>query len=390
MSKPQIELSEASKQGNPRAIAALMNRSLQPKGITVKAFMQKDRLNIVLESVEVPPQAALVSFTRKGLNSLGITTIKTVRVHGKQQGTDSPCWMEEFSLSSYVEPVDAIVISSTTTAHLTQPTQKAKTTTQKSAIAKRKSSGLKRSWILIAAGSASVVVLFGLGGLAFWLRSAQNAAIADAQELIETGEQGDDGGNLQALKASEENLQQAIVLLEDAPKLPLINVASLETTLNDTQTKLAEVEEEIEAYEALLPKIQDAFDQVSALNSSLDVGMNYRDYGSEVRNVKVAIDRLGRESGISDNSIYQDLETAYKHYEFAYNVWNYYIESDESHSFFPASSSYGQLLTDNYKVPTQNIVGTSYIYLDTALSKVWSAAGESVQEAQAKLEADVE
>lgn len=53
---------ELAKQGNPHAIAALMNRQLQPKGITAKATLKDGCLQIMLESTQVPDQQALVSF----------------------------------------------------------------------------------------------------------------------------------------------------------------------------------------------------------------------------------------------------------------------------------------------------------------------------------------
>lgn len=47
---PQAVLS-AAKQGNPQAIAALMNRSLQPKGITAKAKLTDGCLHVMLEGL---------------------------------------------------------------------------------------------------------------------------------------------------------------------------------------------------------------------------------------------------------------------------------------------------------------------------------------------------
>jgi hypothetical protein len=79
MSAIQSDVVATAKQGNPKAIAALMSHSLKPKGIEVKAFAKGDRLNIFLESAEIPPQQALVSFTKKGIEGLAIQTIKAVR-----------------------------------------------------------------------------------------------------------------------------------------------------------------------------------------------------------------------------------------------------------------------------------------------------------------------
>jgi len=51
--------SELAQQGNVEALVALMNRSLQPKGITVvKAAFKDGCLQILLESAQVPEQQA--------------------------------------------------------------------------------------------------------------------------------------------------------------------------------------------------------------------------------------------------------------------------------------------------------------------------------------------
>jgi len=389
MSTTQSDVMQLAQQGNPKAIAALMNRSLRSKGITVKAFVQKNRLNIFLESAEIPPQQSLVDLTQKGISSLNIETIKTVRVHGKQEGEDLPCWAEEFTLDTYIEPSvadsDAIVVASTT-VHPIQQARSVSTTPRNITVASTKSANLPLIAIIVGVASVAGLALIGLFGSIFWVRSAQSSAIAESQELIKTVGEGENAGSIEALKADQENLQAAIGLLEDTPKLPVVNVGSLQSQLTEAESKLAEVEESIETYEALMPQILAVVDQFSALDSSLDVGMNYRDYGSEVREIKVVLDRLGREPGVADQAVYEDLKEAYIHYEFAYNVWNYYIESDSaSNSFFPADSSYGRLLVNTYNVEPTDILSYKKIYLDTALSTVWSAASQKVEDALTKI-----
>jgi hypothetical protein len=388
MSAIQSDLVKAAKQGNPKAIAALMSRSLKPKGIDVKAIAKGNRLNIVFESAKVPPQQTLVQIAHKGIESLGVSTIKTVKVHGRQTGSASPSWAEEFSLSNYVEPetVDgsAIVVTAAT-VHPVQPSQPYQASSRPAKMASYKAKPSRLPWIIASSGAA-VFALVGLMGSIFWLRSTQSNAISDAEALIEAVGQAESPNDISALEADRENLQSAIAVLEKAPTFPLISVGALTTELESAQAKLAEVEDGIATYEALLPKIQAIVDQFSALDSGLDVGMNYRDYGAEVRELKVAIDRLGREPGASDHAVFTELESAYTHYEFAYDVWNYYIESDSaSNSFFPADSSYGRTLINHYDVEPTYILSYRKIYLDTALSTVWNIAGQAVESAQAKL-----
>jgi uncharacterized protein (DUF697 family) len=96
MTKPNIL--ELAKQGNAEAIASLINRQLQPKGITVKTSIKNDCLNVMTEAVQVPNQQTLVAIIRKGITSLGAASIKKVKVYGRKIGESFPAWHEEFDL----------------------------------------------------------------------------------------------------------------------------------------------------------------------------------------------------------------------------------------------------------------------------------------------------
>lgn len=50
----QTNILELAKQGDPKAIAALINRQLQPKGITAKVALKDNCLQTMLESAQVP------------------------------------------------------------------------------------------------------------------------------------------------------------------------------------------------------------------------------------------------------------------------------------------------------------------------------------------------
>jgi hypothetical protein len=95
----QTKLVQLAKQGNTQAIAFLMNRHLKPKGISAKVILQDSCLQVMLESAKVPQQQTLVAFVRKGITSLDAASIQRVKVHGRQQGIDSPAWSEEFECS---------------------------------------------------------------------------------------------------------------------------------------------------------------------------------------------------------------------------------------------------------------------------------------------------
>ena len=96
MTQPNIL--ELAKQGNAEAITTLMNRQLQPKGITVKAVLKEGCLQVMLESSQVPDEQAMVAFVCKGMTSLGAKSITKLRIYGKQAGEDFPAWVKEFIL----------------------------------------------------------------------------------------------------------------------------------------------------------------------------------------------------------------------------------------------------------------------------------------------------
>src|SRR3712207_823046 len=94
----QPSLLELAKQGNAQAIAALINRQLQPKGVTAKAALKDGCLQVMLESTQVPNQQALVEFIRKGITSLEAASIQQVKVYGRQTGGEFPSWSQEIEL----------------------------------------------------------------------------------------------------------------------------------------------------------------------------------------------------------------------------------------------------------------------------------------------------
>ena len=93
---------ERAKLGDAKAIASLLNRSLSPKGITVKANLKGNCLRVMLESLQVPPQAKAVQFVHQGLRKLQAEPIKTVTIYGKKTGQEFPAWYQDLDLSSEI------------------------------------------------------------------------------------------------------------------------------------------------------------------------------------------------------------------------------------------------------------------------------------------------
>ena len=84
----------------PRRSPPVMNRKLQPKGITSKALMKNNCLQIMLESAQVIPQETLVTFIRKSVSTLEAECIKRVKVYGQRTKEEFPDWTEEFEVEA--------------------------------------------------------------------------------------------------------------------------------------------------------------------------------------------------------------------------------------------------------------------------------------------------
>ena len=94
----QTNLLELAKQGDPQAIATLMNRSLQPRGITADVELQGNCLRVALEAEQVPNRQALTAFVQNGIGNLAIQSIQSIKVTGRQIGASVPAWVHEIIL----------------------------------------------------------------------------------------------------------------------------------------------------------------------------------------------------------------------------------------------------------------------------------------------------
>lgn len=93
---------ELALQGNVQALDALIGRKLQSKGITTKTSLNQGCFTVIAESENVPDQAFLVDFIRKGITNLKSEAIQRVIVQGRITGKATPVWREAFELQSAV------------------------------------------------------------------------------------------------------------------------------------------------------------------------------------------------------------------------------------------------------------------------------------------------
>jgi len=102
----QLSLSAAAKQGDPQALAALLNKSLAAQGVAVKAMRQGDRLHLLLEAASLPPRDALLRFLKQSLTQLQPEAIALVSVQARTCGLAEIAWQSSFRLAAAASPSD--------------------------------------------------------------------------------------------------------------------------------------------------------------------------------------------------------------------------------------------------------------------------------------------
>ncbi|MGB8690515.1 MAG: hypothetical protein WCD53_24715 [Microcoleus sp.] len=101
----QQNILELAKQGDAKAIALLLNRQLQPKGITATVAFKDGCLQVMLEATEAPSQQVLAGWVSKSIAGLGAASIEKVKVYGRQTGSKVPAWSQEFEVAGQNLPV---------------------------------------------------------------------------------------------------------------------------------------------------------------------------------------------------------------------------------------------------------------------------------------------
>ena len=100
MTSNQQNLLELAKQGNSRAIAALINHSLRSKEITAKVNLKGNSLQILVESDKALDQELITQFLVRGIKQLNIKSIDSIKVFGKQSGQDFPDWTQDIPIKN--------------------------------------------------------------------------------------------------------------------------------------------------------------------------------------------------------------------------------------------------------------------------------------------------
>lgn len=100
---PPKSLVELAREGNSKAIAALLNQNLKKHNIVAKVDVKGQQLKVLFESDQVPAQERMYAFMQKGMESLKPQTIKEVNLYGKAFDQDFHEWEQIFLINQPIE-----------------------------------------------------------------------------------------------------------------------------------------------------------------------------------------------------------------------------------------------------------------------------------------------
>lgn len=94
--------------GDSEAIATLLNRTLNPRGVTAQTRLQDGLLQVLLEAPQLPSQEQWVPFIQQGMTNLGAPVIRQVQIYGRQQGQQQVGWQQAIALQAPPTPYNAV------------------------------------------------------------------------------------------------------------------------------------------------------------------------------------------------------------------------------------------------------------------------------------------
>ena len=92
-----------ARQGDPAAIATLIQQALATRGIRVRAACQNSCLHVVLAANSPPDRLTYARVVYAAVLCLGVSSIQTLQVYGRQQGQRQPAWVQAFRLMPILE-----------------------------------------------------------------------------------------------------------------------------------------------------------------------------------------------------------------------------------------------------------------------------------------------
>jgi len=100
---------ELARRGDLSAIAVLVNKSLNPKGINAKINRKDSYLQVLLESEQPMNQQALTRFIVKGFAGLKIEAVQSIAIYARRKGRIEPDWTQRIDLKPKAETLQAVL-----------------------------------------------------------------------------------------------------------------------------------------------------------------------------------------------------------------------------------------------------------------------------------------
>lgn len=88
---------EDARGGNTKAIASLINRSLQKKGISASVQLEHGDLDVMLDARQIPPESA-ANFIFQGLRKIDVESAYDAHVYGRKVGEPFATWCHDYEL----------------------------------------------------------------------------------------------------------------------------------------------------------------------------------------------------------------------------------------------------------------------------------------------------
>ena len=89
-----------AKQGNPSAIAQVLNERLSKKGVIAQVTRHEHDICITLEAAYVPQRTILLPFLWRALKALDTKAIQNATIRAKRFNRSHIAWFEELPLSA--------------------------------------------------------------------------------------------------------------------------------------------------------------------------------------------------------------------------------------------------------------------------------------------------
>jgi chemotaxis signal transduction protein len=101
-----------AKQGDPDAIAAMMNYFFNSQGIQVTVTWKPNVLLILLEAAQTPTQEETVSPIKRAIKLLGLEQIQEIWIYARQQGATSLVWQTKIDLNHQQATINPLALIS--------------------------------------------------------------------------------------------------------------------------------------------------------------------------------------------------------------------------------------------------------------------------------------